>query len=80
MAKYTLICDHGDGHKSTAEFSDECLDDVLKNIDYFLRGASFCVDYNSTLSYNDSASQWRRDILEKNAEDEEVRPPKRERK
>lgn len=47
MPKFTFICEHQDfygkpnGHKATAEFTVDTLDNVLENFDLFLRGAGF---------------------------------------
>lgn len=49
MSKYTLICDHGDGNKVIHKFCDDFLPDVLKQITYFLRGASFVINQYDNL-------------------------------
>jgi hypothetical protein len=42
MPKFTLICEHPGAYKTTHEFEEEFLPNVLDNIELFLRGAGFC--------------------------------------
>jgi hypothetical protein len=47
MAKFTLICDHGEFGtplKNTTEFEVDFLPEVLENFELFLRGAGFVFD------------------------------------
>lgn len=45
MPKFTLTCEHEyDGLKTTTEFREEFLPDVLENIELFLRGAGYFFD------------------------------------
>ena len=44
MPKFTLIAEHDDGTKVTSEFTNDYLDDVLENVDLFLRGVGFFFD------------------------------------
>ena len=45
MPKFTLICDHGgDSLKTTLEFDQDTLPDVVANMDTFLRGCGFFFD------------------------------------
>jgi len=51
MSKYTLICSHDDLYgnpttKHTLEFKEDSLNDVLQNIELFLRGCGFYFNGN----------------------------------
>lgn len=44
MPRFTLICDHSydlDTHVVTHEFTAETLDDVVMNLDMFLKGSGY---------------------------------------
>lgn len=44
MPKFTLIADHGDGHVISHEFEEEFLDEVVQNLNSFLRGTGYYYD------------------------------------
>jgi hypothetical protein len=57
MAKFTLICDHGEFGtplKNTTEFEVDFLPEVLENFELFLRGAGFVFD--GKVEINDESS------------------------
>ena len=57
MAKFTLICDHGEFGaplKSTMEFDVDFLPEVLENFELFLRGAGFVFEGKVEI-YDESA-------------------------
>lgn len=49
MSKYTLTQEDEFGRKVIHKFEEECLNDVLRHIKYFLNGCSFVFDMNDEL-------------------------------